>query len=392
MATSCSNNDSGSDNELKPITLTRAEEEITTQQTNFAFRLLRAVDENVTENKEQVVVSPLSASFALSMLANGADGETRQEIINGIGFDGLSLQDVNAYSERLMDELPDLDKRTNLNIANSMWLNKGFEALPTFIQALEESYDAEVREYDFSKGTSLINEWCSDKTKGCIPKLLDKLNPEMKCLLINALYFKSEWKTPFNPKKTDKGDFHNEDGTVASADFMNKDCSMRVSVEDKFAWADIPYGNEAFSFQIILPNEGVTLDDCLDELNGDTWSTLQKQTLKTTFVNVKLPKFKMESNEDITAAIKALGIKKCFTDEAEFNNISINPLLLSFVRQANYFAIDEKGVEASSVTASGMVETATPTGYTFHVNRPFLFILKENSTNSILFMGKVTKM
>ncbi len=380
------------------INLTKAQEGMAAGTADFAFGMLQeAVDR--METGKNIVLSPLSASFALSMLANGASGETRQEIVDVLGFTGNEISAVNEYSRKLLNELPELDNTGTLSFANSLWLNegygaKGFKAYDSFEKELDSSYDAEVHSYDFAKGPGLINEWCSEKTNDLIPEVLKELNPEAQMALANALYFKGVWKDEFREPDTKPERFNKEDGSYSTVKMMNGRRIAPYFANEKYAMAELPYGNGAFSFQVLLPAEGVGIEDFLAGFNGEEWLSAQSE-MTSQHLDMKLPKFKTDLNENISSVLEAMGMRKMFyAKEADFSNLSDEESYVSLVQQATYFSVDEKGSEAAAVTIAVMFESSLPDKepviIPFHVNRPFLFILKERSTNAILFIGKVS--
>lgn len=403
LLAACQNDDlSGGGNEYEPIVMTKTETELASQGADFAFRFFRAVDKSLQENgglpqeerDEPLFVSPLSASFALSMLANGADGETLQELTDALGFSGYSMEEVNAYYKKLAEELPKQDKQSRLALANSLWLDAQFDALATYKGVLTDSYDAEVRQVDMATAMDDINNWCSQKTNGLIPEILKKNEAGLSMLLLNALYFKGEWDEPFDVEDTQEDVFANADGTESRAAFMNKEDWLRYVQNDLFGMVSLPYGNGAFSLQVLLPHEGMALADCMEALNGNAWTDLLNE-MSFTEVNLKLPKLKTDRIlDDLRPALEAMGVKKAFAEGADFSKLSGQSLFISLVRQAVSFNMDEKGTEAAAVTAVGGVSAAPPPSpvIDFHVQRPFLLVLTEKSTGCVLFIGKVVKM
>ncbi len=382
--------------------MTKTETELASQGADFAFRFFRAVDKSLQENgglsqeerDEPLFVSPLSASFALSMLANGADGETLQELTDALGFSGYSMEEVNAYYKKLMEELPKQDKESRLALANSLWLDTQFDALAAYKSVLTDNYDAEVRQVDMATAVDDINNWCSQKTNGLIPKILKENEAGLSMLLLNALYFKGEWDEPFDEKDTREDVFTNADGTESRTAFMNKEDWLRYVQNDLFGMVSLPYGNGAFSLQVLLPHEDVALADCIEALNGDAWTDLLGE-MSFTEVNLKLPKLKTDRIlDDLRPALEAMGVKKAFTEGADFSKLSGQSLFISLVRQAVSFNMDEKGTEAVAVTGIGGDVMAPPPSQVidFHVQRPFLLVLTEKSTGCVLFIGKVVKM
>ena len=304
------------------------------------------------------------------------------------------MEEVNAYYKKLAEELPKQDKQSRLALANSLWLDAQFDALATYKGVLTDSYDAEVRQVDMATAMDDINNWCSQKTNGLIPEILKKNEAGLSMLLLNALYFKGEWDEPFDVEDTQEDVFANADGTESRAAFMNKEDWLRYVQNDLFGMVSLPYGNGAFSLQVLLPHEGMALADCMEALNGNAWTDLLNE-MSFTEVNLKLPKLKTDRIlDDLRPALEAMGVKKAFAEGADFSKLSGQSLFISLVRQAVSFNMDEKGTEAAAVTAVGGVSAAPPPSpvIDFHVQRPFLLVLTEKSTGCVLFIGKVVKM
>ncbi len=380
------------------IELTKAQKALVNGTVDFSFNMLKQ-----TVGKGNVALSPLSAAIALSMLSNGAAGETRQEIVNALGFTDAGISAVNEYNRMLLTKLPDLDNTGIMSFANSLWMNSGFNATgfaayESFQSALVDNYDAVVYAYDFADGPAIINKWCSDMTNGLIPEVLKELNPDCAMILANALYFKGIWANKFLEKYTAKEFFRNAEGTAVQVDMMNVKRYISYMSNDQFALAELTFGNRAFRFQVLLPTEGVTADECLAGLTGGQWLEAQS-ALKSNPVELKLPKFKIQMNESVDEILEALGIEQMYSEEkADFSNISDTCVWVDNVQQATSFSIDEDGSEAAAVTIIEMVGESTgedkkePEYIPFHVDRPFIFLIREVSTNVILFIGKVDKL
>ena len=398
MVAACQN-DEGVNNkvpkEYKPIELTEAQTRMASESTDFAFRFFQTASEVLgkeEQNKNKLILSPVSASYALSMAANGAEGATLTELIEVLGFSGFSIDEINAYNQKLVQELVQQDNTTLLSMANSLWLLDDFQVLSTYRNALKKNYDAEVRREERAKAKDAINAWCADKTNGCIPDFL-KDDPEGKALLLNALYFKGLWAEPFDKGLTQNELFTNEDGTQTEVAMLNRQSGYLLAQNDLYATVRLPYGNGAFALQVILPQEGVSLAQCIEALNGASWKALQ-ESITWKEVDVKLPKFTIEDYQNsLIRVLMAMGVQEAFRNSADFSKMANKDLMISSVDQSVYFRLDEEGTEAAAVTGIGMSQALpqNPYGvYEFHVDRPFLFLLTEKSTDSVLFMGQVT--
>ena len=382
--------------ERKDIVLSRSEELMTDESAEFAFRFFKQINQTEVENPNWMV-SPLSASYALGMITNGAAGNTLAEMKSTLGFSNSSLDEMNAYYKKMTHELLGLDNTTTIGIANSIWVNENFKVYDSFVDVNKKMYKAKVSNLDFSSpdAPKVINNWCSDQTNGCIKEVIKKIPEDAQMYLLNALYFKGIWKEKFNESKTSTDVFVNADDSHTLAKMMKQTNKFHYSYDEIFAMGEFPYGNEAFSMVVILPDEGQKLDDVLDKLTYEYWKELNNHSANQE-LNVKFPRFKLAYKKDLVDDMKAMGIKDAFTRNADFSTMSSSPLYLGLLDQYTYIEVDEKGTEAAAVTVGGMLESAAPpsesTIIPFHMNRPFAFIIKEQSTGTILFMGKVTKL
>ena len=398
LLAACQNEDSNpyEPKERKDIVLSRSEERMMEESSEFAFRFFKQV--NQTEVKEpNWMVSPLSASFALGMITNGAGGNTLDEMKATLGFSDLSLDEMNAYYRKLADELLDLDNTTTLGIANSIWIEDGFKVYDSFVDVNRKMYKAKVANLDFSSSDApgIINRWCSDQTNGCIKEVIKNIPDNARMYLLNALYFKGIWKEKFRESSTKLDFFYPEDGSRYYTAMMWQNEKFRYSYDETFCMAEFPYGNEAFSMVVVLPDEGQKLDEVLDKLTFDYWKELNENACEQE-LSVCFPRFELKYKKDLVDDMCAMGMKDAFdADMADFSAMSSSPLFLGLLGQYTYIKVDEKGTEAAAVTVGGMLDAAAPGPSTdilpFHMNRPFAFIIKEKSTGAILFMGKVTK-
>ncbi len=382
------------------IVLTKVQEQLVVKNVEFSFNMLK--NAGLQLESDNVVLSPLSASIALSMLANGAAEETRQEIVDGLGFTGVDMTMVNEYNRLLLNALPDLDNLGIMSIANSLWLNSGykssgFEVYESYKNELTSNYDAMVLAYDFAEGPGNINKWASDMTNGLIKDILKELNPDSQMALANALYFRGKWEDEFRKNNTRKEKFTNMNGISVDVEMMKNNIYAKYVSGEKYAIAELPYGNGAFCFQVILPCENATLDECINGLSGEEWMNSQNE-MTSRALEIQLPKFRIEMNNSIMGILNSMGIKTLFSPKyADFSNMSKDDSYVTDIQQATYFSVDEEGSEAAAVTIIGADVDAgegnqNPEYIPFHVTRPFLFVLKETSTNSILFIGKVSKL
>lgn len=376
-----------------PIELTGAEVKMAALNVGFAFKYFYAVEAaSSDEEQSQMVVSPLSAELALGMAANGAAGATRDALLGGLGFGGFTLDEMNGLNKKLSHDLVSQDASATVCLANSVWADQQFSLLDSFKATLSADYDAEAQQVDLATAVPTINQWCADKTNGLISDLLPEQAKDAKAILLNALYFKAAWQSPFKAENTHAGDFSNADGTVAQVSLMEKEGQFPYASNDRCALAELPYGNGAFSLYVVLPDEGVSLADCLDGMDAAAWTSLCGEMTSQTLA-VRLPKFSLSCKESLEEAMATLGMGDLFSPTADFSNMSEQKACFSAMWQAATFSVDEKGTEAATATAIGVDTMAGGDKATaFHVQRPFFFLLTEKSTGSVLFMGKVSRL
>lgn len=394
LLTSCNNDEGGSNvaKERKDIVLSRTEEQLANESMDFAFRLFQQV--NNTEKQSNWMISPLCASIALGMMTNGAAGNTLEEMKTTLGFSNFDLDGMNAYYKKLVAELLDLDNTTQLGIANSVWIKEGVPINETFIKVNQEMYDAEVSNLDFAspEAKSIVNNWCADKTNNTIKDVSSSLSANMKFTLINALYFKGIWEEKFEKTNTREETFTNADGSKSEVPMMNQKEHFLYAYNDDFHIAEFPYGNAAFSMVILLPYEGKTLDESLKNLTRENWEEWYSERYSR-HLNVKFPRFEINYEKNLIEDLTSLGMKEAFDGNlADFSAMSSEKLDLNILNQFTYIKVDEEGTEAAATNIIGADTNIGPPNSNFHVNRPFAFMIKEKSTGTILFMGKVTKL
>lgn len=384
------------DNILKPITLTRAQQELVTASNDFAFNLFRAatmpVEGDALAAPKSVILSPLSITYALGMLNNGAAGETLQQINNVLGYGDAGAEGINVFCRKMLSEAPALDKLTKVMIANNIYLNEGYKLLPDFVAKAKEFYDAEpeTRNFHDGKTCSVINHWASDHTEGMIDEVLteDSFNPFAVSYLLNAIYFKGVWQEKFNKSQTRDEAF---EGSQKKVPMMHQEHRFDYTENVLCQALRLPYGNGAYSMTILLPRVGKSVDELLLSLNAESWK--QYQYMGSAIADVKLPRFESKTDLGLNDIMANLGMPKAFDhNEAEFPAFCNEPTYIGMMKQVARIKLDEEGTEAAAVTVIGMLETSAlpeePQYVTFHATRPFLYVISERSTGAIFFIGK----
>ncbi|MFB9843091.1 serpin family protein [Mucilaginibacter ginsenosidivorans] len=370
------------------LSLNATEQQQAAGDNAFTFNLFKTVAASST-NGTNLFISPLSVSMALGMTANGANGQTLTDMRSTLGFNDFSEDQVNSYYNKLVTQLPQLDPNTTLKIANSIWYDKKFSVLPQFIKTDSTYFNARVQSLDFKAPASVttINDWVSNQTNGKIKELLQEISDDEVMFLVNAIYFKSTWKSKFDPANTRKLPFYNDGTNSVQADFMQDDISYNAYTDNNVQLIELPYSNEKYSMVIALPNENKTLADLIPMLNSDNWNDWVSK-LSPTKRSIYIPKFTFTYSVNLNSTLTNLGMGVAFTKAADFTRI--NPagnLLITKVLHKAYVGVDESGTEAAGATSVGVGTTTAQ--QPMLVNKPFVFVIREMKTGLILFTGTV---
>ena len=376
----------GPDKEFSPIVLTKAEEDINAGVNEFGLKLYRSL-----YNKDKVFISPLSVSLALSMTAYGARGTTEQEMIATLGFGNATRDQVGGYYKKMVPALVEADNRTTLEIANSVWVKDVISLRQDFSNGVKDYFSTEIFSRNFSSSSLIaeINKWCSDKTHGLIKKAADNLDPDTVMALVNALYFNGKWSNEFD--KATNGQFTALNSSTVSSKMMSRTGSYKYAAADGYRMVSIPYGNGAFVMDLILPsaNGADAFDKAVKGLTWNVYSSLINNA-HSAEVCVTMPVFKMEYDAELQDILAAMGMPSAFGGSANFSGITDDAALcISQVIHKTLVDVDEKGTEAAAVTVVGMIKTSAEPENTiyFTADRPFIFAIRETSTNSLLFIG-----
>lgn len=380
---------------LLPITAAAQAEDVLKRGTgaeapgsSFAFGLFQ--DITAYDESDIVFISPLSASIALSMTAAGAEGATQEEMLRTLGFGGLSVKDLNACNRGIIDLLSSDPEGVELNVANSLWVSDRFILKSRYIRTAGSEYSARVSNLDFSDpaSPSVINRWCAENTAGRIDKMIENIDPATQMYLLNALYFKGMWTTPFDAANTRKDIFHGN-RRDSEVEFMHRTASFPYYIGPEGALLELPYGEGSFVMDIFLPAEGVSAEEFASGLDGEALSTLTG-LLQSDRIKVTLPKFKAEYETSLNATLQRLGMRDAFTPSADFSGMSKEPLMISEIKQKTFIEVNEEGSEAAAVTSVAVMRTSlAPEPPEFRVDRPFVFLIRERTSGTVLFMGLV---
>ena len=395
--------------EATPIELTEAQQAFVNDNNRFTFNFLKAANE-AGQSGKSFIYSPLSITYALGMVNDAAVGETEKEIEQTLGFLQGGSKAVNEFCKNLIDNLPKVDNKVTLNIANALFLNKGFTLKKQFEEDMKNYYDAKAEVLDFSaslQSAAVINKWCEDKTKGMIPDIIEATDPQAVSYLLNAIYFKADWTSKFDEKNTKEESFASLNGNL-TLPLMHQNVLIEYYKNDVYSAVAMPYGNGSWEMTVMLPENGKTTDDVIKRVNQyglegrDIFGTADDR-YSPYEVDLKLPRFETSSDTDnldgkLNQLMRKLGVNLAFSaDLSQIPNMCENAnLYIGMMRQKAKIKVSEEGSEAAAVTIGGMYDTAIAPSVpqypkaVFHANKPFVYVIREVSTGIILFVGKFT--
>jgi serine protease inhibitor len=373
------------------IDLTSDQISLISSENSFALYIFKKIINNEPAAKN-VIISPLSISSSLSMTLNGANGATRDAMLAALRMNGLTPGAINNAYKNLTGTLLKVDQRVLISISNSVWTEKNFVVKKPFIDLLSGFYNAEAKSFDITDplAPKQVNSWIESKTNGLIKNMVEELDPSTVMLLVNAIYFKGKWSSQFDKANTTDKSFYHSDGTSAKVPMMRQTSEFKIFKAADFTLAEFPYGQGNFVMDVIVPDEINGINNIIpliteNSLNG--W--INQLALKKT--DLSFPRFKYEYRKELKDILSDMGMTVAFTDAADFSNISDIDLLISLVLHQAFIETNEEGTEAAAATITGISVTSAPSDPTIlNIDHSFLYIIRETTTNSILFMGRVS--
>jgi serpin B len=363
----------------------------------FAFDLYQAV----RGEEGNLFYSPYSISLALAMTYAGARGETEQQMAETLKF-LLAQEDLHPAFNSLDIELAERgegaagkdDEGFRLNIVNAIWGQKDYTFLDEFLDVLAENYGAGLRIVDFinetEKSRVAINDWVSEQTEGRIEDLIPQgvITTLTRLVLTNAIYFNAAWEYPFEEDATQSGLFYLLGGGEVPAPMMRQTESFGYNEGNDFQAVELPYDGGELSMVILLPEEGQ-----FEAFEGSLDAALVEEIIEglgTREVALTMPKFEFESEFGLKQTLAAMGMPVAFTDEADFSGMTgVRDLHIAEVIHKAFVSVDEAGTEAAAATAVIMELTAMPEVVEVTLNHPFIFLIRDIETGTILFVGRV---
>ena len=374
-----------------PIELTKADGQIRDASNASGLDIFSRL--YAVRGGQDVSFSPLSLSLAFAMAAEGAEGDTYKQIAEVFGWGDASKDELGAFYKKMVAGLADADPKVSFTSSNSLWTAKDFAANDSYKKRLTDHFAAECYQVDFTAAATLdkINKWCYDKTDGKIPKVLQQLDPATRMMLINALLYKAPWATEWTVEKNRA--FRGE-GAVSKKDYLYAEKTFGYLDLGDCEAASLAYGNGAYEMVVFLPKEGRTVEGILPLVKERAGSLV----LPSRTVEVFLPMFSTDYSTDgaLPAILKAKGVRLAFSDAADFSGISkAESVMISQVLQKVKIDVTEKGTEFAAVTTISFVNSALPTTppkkIVFDADRPFVYMIRETSTNTILLIGTLSR-
>ena len=331
------------------------------------------------------------------MAYNGADADTKTEMEQTLKLNELSTEQINNSYKMLLAALQSLDDDVVFEIANAIFYADGFSVKPEFISINKNIYAAEVNKLNFShpSAVSTINDWVSEKTHEKIPTIIDKLSPEDRMVLLNAIYFNGNWSNRFDEDGTKLRSFRKNDGSMIEIPLMSKEDKLEYTTNTLFSAVKLPYGNGQYNMVVFLPANDKNSQNVIDELGSTNWKKWNNEFEIHEHVLVTMPRFKYAFESSLNEVLSKMGMEKAFKPFlADFSKISDDDIYISSARHKSFIDVNETGTEAAAVTSITFTTTSAGPGdlvekIYFTVDRPFVFAITEKDTEAILFIGEV---
>ena len=392
--TSCTKNNPDQEPVLTPksLELNANAPEVIANGNEFGVELFTKV---ALEEEKNLMLSPLSASTALTMLLNGCGGDTYDQLKKTLKYpEDMSISEVNEVYKSLVNQLLTVDPKVKLALANAIFYRESFSVKPPFLNTMSSDFGAQTEGLDFALPSALtaINKWASDNTNGKIPKVLDEISPDAVMFLMNALYFKGDWSYQFDKALTSDKPFHIPGGNSVNVSTMNGEVGSKVAGGDNYKAIELPYGRTNFTMVIIVPDE--TLAGFNSAFTAERWNIITSAfdgQQEYGEMKVSMPKFRFSYEKILNDQLQSMGMIDAFNSSlANLSGISDASIFVSFVKQNTFVEVDEKGTEAAAVTTIGIeVTSVPPQPKQFIIDKPFIFAIRERTTNALLFIGQI---
>ena len=366
--------------------------ELSSGNSSFAFDLYEVLAE---EEEGNIFFSPYSISAALAMTYAGAEGTTETDMAEVLRFTlpENRLHPAFNLADQRLTTLSEEDSSFSLHIVNALWGQTGYNFLPEFLDLLAANYGADMRLLDFSEDAELcreiINEWVVEQTEGKIENLIPQnlLTSATKLVLTNAIYFKAQWLLPFDAMGTHDRDFTLIDGEPITVRMMNQAEHFLMTTGDGYMAAELPYSNRRASMLVIVPDQNYFFE--VEERLGNDFIAEITDNLTDENLHLCMPKFETVSAFQLENALSDMGMASAFGMSADFSGMdgTLSLYIASVIHKA-FVCVDESGTEAAAATAVLMQKENGESSVEFIVDRPFIYLIRDRSTGTILFIGR----
>jgi serpin B len=367
----------------------------------FGFRLLNALQKSLPSSN--IVLSPVSAALDLSMVLNGADGQTQQEMLSALSLKGSALAAINEANAKLIKVIRTPSQNITLSVASSLWVDSRRAALrPDYLKNTQVWYDAEMTDLDFSSPSAAarINSWAAKETNGKISTVIDRIDPADLLLLLNAVYFKGQWTHKFDKAHTQPRDFTLADGTVKQVPRMAQSARFEYFETPQLQAIRLPFGGWDLVMEVLLPAKSSSLSALEAELTAEQWTSWRAQFASRPGT-IELPRFELKSHYRLNEPLQMLGMARAFQPDAAQltgmfssapGHIRAGRFSISSVQQSTYWKVDEEGSEAAAVTSIGVTAAAVARPvepFRMIVDRPFFCAIEDRRSGALLFVGAI---
>ena len=352
---------------------------------SFQITLFNKLNSKYKENN--LIISPLSIFQSISLVTNGANGETQKELLKLL--DNKEMEEINMINSKILEKIKE---NSSLEMANAIMSR--LAPLNEFTNLVRINYESEILPL---KNANQVNKWCEKKTHGRISKIIEEIDPMAYMLVLNAIYFKGEWRIQFENELTKKQKFYNLNKDEKKIDTMEITKHFNYFEDTNLQAIELEFRKESISALIILPNKKLNINEFVEILDKDNsyfYSIIDNLEYKE--INLRLPKFELDYNKSLKEVFKTMGINLPFENNADFSKIRTqNDIYINDIIHKTYLKVNEQGTEAAAVTKVEMMfKSAFKEEKTIEmfVNRPFLFILRNAElpkNYDIIFISKI---
>lgn len=366
------------------------EMQIVKKNNDFGFRLLKEVAKSDEFAGKSFVISPVSAYLTFAQLANGAEGKTRDKIAEVLGFSSSDIDEINKLNERVMNQLLTVDRNTTTNLANSIWTNPDMYLIDDFRSASDLYYNAEIKKTNDLTFTNDLNEWCKENTDMNIPNFIEDIDAAPDFALCSAIYFKGRWAQAdqMDILKMAVDNYTDGNGNISIIKYMRNKKDFRYGETETIQKCGLRYGNTAYIATFIIPKDGVTMEQAFDALANGEWGLITCHNYDTV-VDLSLPCFKIESMISLEDMAEGLGLSDIFNNQdADFSNITKSGTIVQMAKQRASIEVNEKN---APIWPGFIPDVTTESDHNviMKFNRPFIYVVHEESTGAVLLAGCV---